>query len=147
MRMRGEYRQLLRSRADSLKRSSHGNLEREQQALLSQMEMALQEEAELHRSESQRLNEELYLQEKRQCDWYVEKHTLQQQMGGMQQELAQRDELDSEIESKMAALFSRMKRLEDENIQLAETNEVLRNSSGAAAASAPASAGAAEPER
>ena len=65
------------------------------------MEMALQEEAELHRSESQRLNEELYLQEKRQCDWYVEKHTLQQQMGGMQQELAQRDELDSEIESKV----------------------------------------------
>ena len=47
----------------------------------------------------------------------------------------------------MAALFSRMKRLEDENIQLAETNEVLRNSSGAAAASAPACAGAAEPER
>ena len=65
------------------------------------MEMALQDEAELHRSESQRLNEELYLQEKRQCDWYVEKHTLQQQMGGMQQELAQRDELDSEIESKV----------------------------------------------
>jgi len=65
------------------------------------MEMALQDEANLHRSESQRLNEELYLQEKRQCDWYVEKHTLQQQMGGMQQELAQRDELDSEIESKV----------------------------------------------
>ena len=117
------------------------------------LDSALKEEAELHRLESQRLNEELYLQEKRQCDWYVEKHTLQQQMGGMQQELAQRDELDGEIESKMAALFSRMKRLEDENIQLAETNEVLRNNTGAneaaaneAAASTEASAGA-EPVR
>ena len=65
MRMRGEYRQLLRSRADSLKRSSHSSMDREQQALLGQMEMALQDEADLHRSESQRLNEELYLQEKR----------------------------------------------------------------------------------
>ena len=136
MRMRGEYRQLLRSRADSLKRSSRSTMDREQQALLGQMETALQDEADLHRSESQRLNEELYLQEKRQCDWYVEKHTLQQQMGGMQQELAQRDELDGEIESKMAALFSRMKRLEDENIQLAETNEVLRNNTGANEAAA-----------
>ena len=146
MRMRGEYRQLLRSRADSLKRSSHSSMDREQQALLGQMEMALQDEADLHRSESQRLNEELYLQEKRQCDWYVERNTLQKQMGGMQQELAQRDELDGEIESKMAALFSRMKRLEDENIQLAETNEVLRNNTGEAAASTEASAGA-EPVR
>ena len=143
MRMRGEYRQLLRSRADSLKRSSHHSMDREQQALLGQMEMALQDEADLHRSESQRLNEELYLQEKRQCDWYVEKHTLETAMGGMQQELAQRDELDGEIESKMAALFSRMKRLEDENIQLAETNEVLRRDNpGEAAASTEASAGA-----
>ena len=131
LRMRGEYRQLLRSRADSLKRSSHSSMDREQSALLVQLEVALQDEADLHRKESQRLNEELYLQEKRSCDWYVEKRILEKHMSGMQQELAQRDELDGEIESKMAALFTRMKRLEDENLQLAETNEVLRNNTSA----------------
>ena len=127
LRMRGEYRQLLRSRADSLKRSGHVSMEREQATLLNQLEMALQDEADLHRKESQRLNEELYLQEKRSCDWYVEKRLLEQKMSGMEAELAQRDELDGEIENKMVALFSRLKQLEDANLQLEQTNEALQS--------------------
>ena len=87
LRVRGEYRELMRSRVDSLQvtgsaiaittahhrlttstsplqRASKGSKEREQQALLAQLEGALSEEAELHRAESQRLNEELYQQER-----------------------------------------------------------------------------------
>lgn len=139
LRMRGEYRQLLRSRADSLKRSGHVSMEREQATLLNQLEMALQDEADLHRKESQRLNEELYLQEKRSCDWYVEKRLLEQKMSGMEAELAQRDELDGEIENKMVALFSRLKQLEDANLQLEQTNEALQSKAAAAAATAAAS--------
>lgn len=69
MRMRGEYRQLLRSRTDSVRRSGRIAASGEQGVLIEQLDAALKEEAELHRKESQRLNEELYLQEKRSCDW------------------------------------------------------------------------------
>ena len=71
MRMRGEYRQLLRSRTDSVRRSGRIAQAGEHGVLIEQLDAALKEEAELHRKESQRLNEELYLQEKRSCDWYA----------------------------------------------------------------------------
>eukprot|EP00966_Prymnesium_polylepis_P139607 3225855-Prymnesium_polylepis.1 len=62
MRMRGEYRQLLRSRTDSIKKSGKLSKESERNVLLEQLDTALKDEADLHRKESQRLNEELYLQ-------------------------------------------------------------------------------------
>ena len=65
MRVRTEYRNLLRSRTDSVKRSGRVAAESEQGVLINQLDAALKDEAELHRKESQRLNEELYLQEKR----------------------------------------------------------------------------------
>jgi hypothetical protein len=77
MRMRSEYRQLLRSRTDSIKKEGRLSQEVERNVLLGQLEHALRDEADLHRKESQRLNEELYLQEKKTCDGYVEKRLLQ----------------------------------------------------------------------
>lgn len=59
------------------KDSSVGVQEQERNVLLEQLDVALRDEAELHRKESQRLNEELYLQEKKTCDSYVEKRLLQ----------------------------------------------------------------------
>ena len=61
MRMRNDYRQLLRSRTDSVRRSGRLSADKEQSVLIEQLDVALKEEAELHRKESQRLNEELYL--------------------------------------------------------------------------------------
>ena len=56
--------------------------EQERNVLLEQLDVALREEADLHRKESQRLNEELYLQEKKNCDSYVEKRLLQARRRG-----------------------------------------------------------------
>lgn len=89
MRMRGEYRQLLRSRTDSVRRSGRLAQEQEHGVLINQLDEALKEEAELHRKESQRLNEELYLQEKKSCDWYVEKRLLQDRLQALENEIGQ----------------------------------------------------------
>ena len=94
--------------------------------------MALQEEAELHRSESQRLNEELYLQEKKSCDWYVEKRLLQDRLQALESEIGQRDQLEGQIDDKMLALFARLKALEDANLKLETDNEELRAKEAAA---------------
>ena len=130
MRMRTEYRQLLRSRTDSVRRSSQLSSEKEHGVLIEQLDTALREEAELHRKESQRLNEELYLQEKQACDWYVEKRLLQDRLQALEHEIGQRDQLEGEIDGKMLALFSRLKALEDANLRLEQDNEGLRNRAG-----------------
>lgn len=78
---------------------------REQHDLLAQLDAALKEEADLHRRESSRLNEELYMQEKRECDWFVERRLLEVKVESMESALQQRDELDTEIDTKMSALF------------------------------------------
>jgi hypothetical protein len=126
MRMRGEYRQLLRSRTDSVRKSGRIAAAGEQGVLIDQLDAALREEAELHRKESQRLNEELYLQEKRSCDWYVEKRLLQDRLQALEGEIGQRDQLEGAIDDKMLALFSRLKALEDANLRLEQTNEELK---------------------
>ena len=53
---------------------------REQHQLLEQLDAALKEEADLHRRESSRLNEELYMQEKKECDWFVERRLLEEKV-------------------------------------------------------------------
>jgi len=126
LRARQDYRQLLRSRVGSLKKSSASSQVREQAVLMGQLDAALQEEAELHRKESQRLNEELYLQEKRACDWHVERRLLEDKVSHMEAQIKERDDLDGEIDAKMAALFGRLKQLEDANLQLEQTNEELQ---------------------
>jgi len=125
MRARHEYRQLLRSRVGSVKKSSVVAQAREQNVLMGQLDAALQEEANLHRLESQRLNEELYLQEKRECDWHVERRLLESKLSTMESEMKQRDDIDGEIENKMVHLFGRLKQLEDANLQLEQRNESL----------------------
>uniref|UniRef100_A0A7S3EVH0 Uncharacterized protein n=1 Tax=Haptolina ericina TaxID=156174 RepID=A0A7S3EVH0_9EUKA len=130
MRMRSEYRQLLRSRTDSIKKEGRLSQEVERNVLLGQLEHALRDEADLHRKESQRLNEELYLQEKKTCDGYVEKRLLQDRLAALEAEIQQRDSLDGEIDSKMVSLFNRLKQLEDTNIQLEQSNEQLKGQLG-----------------
>jgi len=132
MRMRGEYRQLLRSRTDSVRRAGRIAQDTEHGVLIEQLDNALKEEADLHRQESQRLNEQLYLKDKDSCDWYVEKRLLQDRLQAMEAEMSQRDELEGAIDSKMLALFSRLKALEDANIQLEQNNEELRQKAGLA---------------
>ena len=130
MRMRGEYRQLLRSRTDSVRRSGRLAQDQEHGVLINQLDEALKDEAELHRKESQRLNEELYLQEKKSCDWYVEKRLLQDRLQALENEIGQRDQLEGQIDGKMLALFSRLKALEDANVRLEQANEGLRQKAG-----------------
>ena len=137
MRMRGEYRQLLRSRTDSVRRSGRLAQEKEHGVLIEQLDQALKDEADLHRKESQRLNEELYLQEKQSCDWYVEKRLLQDRLQALESEIGQRDEIDGQIDHKMLALFSRLKSLEDANIRLEQNNEELRQKAGVQEGDAP----------
>merc|ERR1719487_2425958 len=120
--MRGEYRSLLRSRTDSVRRSGKLSSDKEHGVLIEQLDSALKEEAELHRKESQRLNEELYLQEKQSCDWYVEKRLLQDRLQALEGEIGQRDQLEGQINDKMVALFSRLKGLEDANLRLEQSN-------------------------
>lgn len=126
MRMRSDYRSLLRSRVGSLKRTTVQQQQREQSELLGKLDAALQEEAELHRRESQRLNEELYLREKQSCDWHVERRILESRLAEMDKSLRMRDEIDGAIESKMSALFARLQSLESQNIQLEQANEQLK---------------------
>ncbi|KAL1523611.1 hypothetical protein AB1Y20_018547 [Prymnesium parvum] len=131
LRMRTEYRQLLRSRTDSIKKSGKVSQEQERNVLLEQLDVALRDEAELHRRESQRLNEELYLQEKKNCDSYVEKRLLQDRLAALEREMAARDELEGEIDGKMVALFNRLKQLEDANLNLEQEKEQLKGKLGA----------------
>jgi len=138
MRMRTEYRQLLRSRTDSVRRSGRLAQEAENGVLIDQLDTALKEEAELHRKESQRLNEELYLREKQSCDWYVEKRLLQDRLHALESEMSQRDQLEGQIDGKMLALFSRLKSLEDANVRLEQDNEGLREKAGLHATPQPA---------
>jgi len=130
MRMRGEYRQLLRSRTDSIKKAGKLSQEQERNVLLEQLDAALKDEADLHKRESQRLNEELYLQEKKNCDAYVEKRLLQDRLSALEQEMAARDDLEGEIDGKMVALFNRLKQLEDANLMLEQDNESLKGKLG-----------------
>merc|ERR1719478_1390674 len=130
MRMRGDYRNLLRSRTDSVRRSGRLSAEKEQGVLIEQLDTALKDEADLHRKESQRLNEELYLQEKKSCDWYVERRLLQDRLQALESEIGQRDQLEGQIDDKMLALFGRLKALEDQNLRLEQTNESLRQKAG-----------------
>ena len=130
MRMRGEYRNLLRSRTDSVRKSGRIAQDKEHGMLIDQLDQALKEEAELHRKESQRLNEELYMQEKKSCDWYVEKRLLQDRLQALESEIGQRDQLEGQIDEKMLALFSRLKSLEDANVKLEQRNEELRTKAG-----------------
>ena len=130
MRMRGEYRSLLRSRTDSVRKSGKLSAQKEQTVLIDQLDTALKDEAELHRKESQRLNEELYLQEKKSCDWYVEKRLLQDRLQAMEKEIGERDQLEGKIDDKMLALFGRLKALEDANLRLEQSNEALRAKAG-----------------
>jgi len=137
MRVRGEYRNLLRSRTDSVRRSGRISSEKEQGVLINQLDTALKDEADLHRKESQRLNEELYLQEKKSCDWYVEKRLLQDRLQALEQEIGSRDQIEGQIDDKMLALFSRLKALEDENLRLEQSNESLRVKGGEPTADEP----------
>jgi len=105
MRMRGEYRQLLRSRTDSVRRSGRLSATQEHGVLIEQLDTALKDEADLHRKESQRLNEQLYLKEKDSCDWYVEKRLLQDRLQALESEIGQRDELEGAIDSKMLGAY------------------------------------------
>ena len=130
MRMRNEYRGLLRSRTDSIRKSGRISAEKEQGVLIEQLDTALKDEAELHRKESQRLNEELYMQERKSCDWYVEKRLLQDRLQALESEISSRDQLEGQIDGKMLALFSRLKSLEDANLRLEQSNEVLRTKAG-----------------
>ena len=98
--------------------------------LIEQLDTALKDEAELHRKESQRLNEELYMQERKSCDWYVEKRLLQDRLQALESEISSRDQLEGQIDGKMLALFSRLKSLEDANLRLEQSNEVLRTKAG-----------------
>ena len=95
-----------------------------------QLDAALKDEADLHRKESQRLNEELYLQEKKSCDWYVEKRLLQDRLQALESEIGQRDQIEGQIDDKMLALFNRLKMLEDANLRLEQSNEMLRAKAG-----------------
>ena len=104
--------------------------EQERNVLLEQLDVALREEADLHRKESQRLNEELYLQEKKSCDWYVERRLLQDRLQAMEEEIGQRDQLEGQIDGKMLALFGRLQALEDQNLRLEQSNEALRQKAG-----------------
>ena len=140
MRMRGEYRQLLRSRTDSVRRSGRLAATNEHGVLIEQLDTALHEEADLHRQESRRLNEELYLKEKQSCDWYVEKRLLQDRLAALEGEIGQRDELDGKIDGKMLALFNRLKALEDANLKLEVSNEELRAQQETAGPAGPAPA-------
>ena len=97
---------------------------------MSQLDSALKDEAELHRKESQRLNEELYMQERKSCDWYVEKRLLQDRLQALESEISSRDQLEGQIDGKMLALFSRLKSLEDANLRLEQSNEALRSKAG-----------------
>ena len=65
-------------------------------------------------------------QEKRSCDWYVEKRLLQDRLQALEGEIGQRDQLEGAIDDKMLALFSRLKALEDANLRLEQTNEELK---------------------
>ena len=130
MRVRNDYRNLLRSRTDSVKRSGRMAADKEQGVLIEQLDAALKDEADLHRKESQRLNEELYLQEKKSCDWYVEKRLLQDRLQALESEIGQRDQLEGQIDDKMLALFNRLKMLEDANLRLEQSNEMLRAKAG-----------------
>jgi len=141
MRMRGEYRQLLRSRTDSVRRSGRLSATQEHGVLIEQLDTALKDEADLHRKESQRLNEQLYLKEKDSCDWYVEKRLLQDRLQALESEIGQRDELEGAIDSKMLALFSRLKSLEDANLQLEQKNEELSQKAGLADEAQPGTSG------
>lgn len=127
LRMRNDYRSLLKSRVGSIKKSTIMGRQSEQAVLLTQLDSALQEEADLHRRESQRLNEELYRQEKQSCDWHVERRILETRLAQMEGSIQQRDEIDGAIESKMAALFSRLQQLETTNLQLEQSNEELKS--------------------
>ena len=49
-------------RSGQVRRSGRLSAENEQGVLIAQLDTALKDEADLHRKESQRLNEELYLQ-------------------------------------------------------------------------------------
>ena len=133
LRMRNDYRSLLKSRVGSIKKATPISRQSEQAVLLSQLDAALQEEADLHRRESQRLNEELYRQEKRSCDWHVERRILETRLAEMEGSIKQRDEIDGAIEKKMAALFTRLQQLESANLQLEQTNEELMSKVGASA--------------
>ena len=130
MRVRNDYRNLLRSRTDSVKRSGRMAADKEQGVLIEQLDAALKDEADLHRKESQRLNEELYLQEKKSCDWYVEKRLLQDRLQALESEIGQRDQIEGQIDDKMLALFNRLKMLEDANLRLEQSNEMLRAKAG-----------------
>jgi hypothetical protein len=127
LRMRTDYRSLLKSRVGSIKKSTPVSRQSEQAMLLAQLDSALQEEADLHRRESQRLNEELYRQEKQSCDWHVERRILETRLAQIEGSIQQRDEIDGAIESKMAALFSRLQQLETTNLQLEQSNEELKS--------------------
>merc|ERR1712216_640775 len=92
-------------------------------AVVSRMEGTLREEEEDRNETIALLNERLYEQEQRSCDWFVEKKLLETQLKESQQQLQQRDELESHIETRMYSLFARLKQLEDDNMWLEQQVE------------------------
>lgn len=67
-RMKAEHRNLLRSRAASLRGASKAGVAKEAAALICELEAHLQRERRENVAHARQLNERLYLQEQRQCD-------------------------------------------------------------------------------
>ena len=50
----------------------------------------------------------------------------QDRLSALEKEIAERDNLEGEIDGKMVALFNRLKQLEDANLMLEQDNEQLK---------------------
>ena len=114
--LRNDYKRLLDQRSGIVSRKINKDAKR----MVGELKSRLDKEMEERELEAALLTTQLYEQDKRESDLYVEKRLLEQKVGALQQEIYDRDKIDTQIENCVCSLFEKVNSLESANKELVE---------------------------
>ncbi|ETV65246.1 hypothetical protein H257_17966 [Aphanomyces astaci] len=119
MKLKSDYKRLLLQRTRSISGSSE--IDSHARELLALMEKRLLKVEDEREQDMALYNMKLFETEQQNCDDYVAKKMLENEMAKVTTDVKERDNLDDQIEKCMLGVFERLHQVEQENIQLRDS--------------------------
>ncbi|KAF0694183.1 Aste57867_14920 [Aphanomyces stellatus] len=123
LKLKGDYKRLLLQRTRTI--SGNSEIDAHARELLALMERRLLKVEDEREQEMALYNMKLFETEQQNCDEYVAKRMLEQEIQKVTKDVKERDEIDDRIEKCMFGVFERLHQVEQENIKLREAHDKL----------------------
>ncbi|CAK4086951.1 unnamed protein product [Aphanomyces euteiches] len=123
LKLKGDYKRLLLQRTRAI--SGNTEIDKHAKELLALMERRLVKVEDEREQEIALYNLKLFETEQQNCDEYVAKKMLEQEIQKVAKDVKERDDIDDKIEKCMFGVFERLHQVEQENLKLREAHEKL----------------------